>query len=468
MYNSDFEDSKTKEIDVASLEDNTNVRKSVVAGEEVILENQEKYDDKENKELDENTKKLLDKKIIIGVICVLAIILCVVIYTVFISGKNSENNNDTLDESNLLSKINETYEGLNYSMTKEIIEQLGFFYDHSKNIEGNKIDVTYIKVAGLKSNSLEEKINDKLKNEVMDMYDSKYVQDNNILYDHIYNYTDVYIFNNVLSTMYCEELCDVDGNVKYNYKSVNINLKEFKEFKLEDIFIKDTNIEEIITNQTSLKYSENMIFSVSPKFIYIVDENGNIDKVSLYNNKDKVAIYKRFNENKKIFNKTYNATPYVFTTKRFFESDIYGLEEDNLFIDTCNLIVDSEHNEELIQSADNLYKEAVNKARNLSYANPSKRYLVQIILTIVENSNNSYTIMVKYNAYEISKQFFKDSIINYVVESENKGDKEISVVEYFDTDTKNLNNVNSEILTKIVDEKGNEIKDKTEENIGIS
>lgn len=468
MYNSDLEDSRTKEVNIASIESDTSNRKSVVAGEEIILEEQEKYNNS-----DKNTRKLLNKKIIIGIICILSILLCVVIYTVFISNKNSNSNVNEEDESNLISKINETYEGLNYSMTTEVVQQLGFFYDHSKNLEGNKIDVTYIKISGLKDTTLEDKINDRLKTEVISMYEPKYVQDNNILYDHIYNYTDVYVFNNVLSTMYCEEICDVDGNIKYNYKSININLKEFKEFKLEDVFIKNTNIEEIINTQTDLKYSQDLIFSVSPKNIYVVDENGKIDKVNLYNNKDKVALYKRFNENKKIFNKTYNATPYVFTTKRFVESDIYGLEEDNLFIDTCNLIVDSSYNEELVQVASNLYKDAVNKARNLSYANPSKRYLVQIIPTIIKNEDVNYTIMVKYNAYEIDKKFFKDSIINFAVASENEEDKEIFVVDYLnDSNIMNaseyVNNVNSEILNKIVDKNGNEVKDKNDINVGIS
>ena len=139
MYNSDLDDSQTKEVEIAN-----NIEKaknSVVAGEEVILN--ENSEEKMNENSDEKTKKLLDKKIVIGIICILAIVLCIVIYAVFIKGEKVEENSSSLsDETNLLVKDKETYEGLNYSMEVETIEQLGFFYNYSKNLEGNKIDVS--------------------------------------------------------------------------------------------------------------------------------------------------------------------------------------------------------------------------------------------------------------------------------------------------------------------------------------
>ena len=129
MYNSDLDDSQTKEVEIAN-----NIEKaknSVVAGEEVILN--ENSEEKMNENSDEKTKKLLDKKIVIGIICILAIVLCIVIYAVFIKGEKVEENSSSLsDETNLLVKDKETYEGLNYSMEVETIEQLGFFYNYSK------------------------------------------------------------------------------------------------------------------------------------------------------------------------------------------------------------------------------------------------------------------------------------------------------------------------------------------------
>ena len=464
MDNSNLDNSETKEIKINSSNENT--KKSVVAGEEVVLQ-----DDNSS---DIRTKKLLNKKIIIGLICILAIIICVVVYTLFTSDqKDEEKENIPQEEADLVIKENETYEGLNYTMSVEVIEQLGFFYNYSKELEGNKIDVSYVKVSGLKDTELEEKINEKLKSEAESMYDSDNIQDPNILYDHIYNYTDVYIFNNVLSTLYCEEKSDVNGNVTYSYKSVNINLRDFEDFTLSDVFISGTNIEEIINSNTNATYSEDLVFSVSPKFLYVVNNSGEVEKISLYDNKEYIAIYKRFFDNKKLFNKTFNATPYAFTTKKFIESDVYGLEEDNLFIDTCNLALEYNYSEEIESAIAPLYKEAVNKARNLSYSNSSKRYLVQIVSDIEKINDNEYKLKVEYKEYEIAKQFFDDSIIEFVVASENKSDKEINVTDYFDNTVLNaaeyLNGMDSETYTKTVDANGVEITQNDKNvNIGIS
>ena len=110
----------------------------------------------------------------------------------------------------------------------------------------------------------------------------------------------------------------------------------------------------------------------------------------------------------------------------------------------------------------------------MSYANPSKRYLVQIIPNVIKNSKDNYEIKVKINSYEISKQFFNEHIVNFVVESENKGNEEINVVDYFNDSVlsaeKYLNNMNTEEITKEVDKDGKEIiEDNTKnENPGIS
>lgn len=323
------------------------------------------------------TKRRINKNLIIilGVVTVFVVAASVVI----LSKKDEEKQEDPkVEESELLVDSKDTYEGLNYEQIKETISKIGFFYNYSKNLEGSKIDVSYIKVDGFKDSALQEKVNESLYNAAKDLNDDSLAQNPRVLYNHVYNVTDVYIFNNVLSTMYCKEECDIDGNTKFEYKAVNINLKEYKEFDLEDVFIVNTNIEQIL-NSNEISNTKDVIFSVSPKTLYIADGE-NIKKISLYENRDKVAIYKRFNENKKMFSKTYNASPYCYTTKKFFETDVYGLEKDNIFIDTCNTIVQKDIPDGVRESAKELYKEAINKARSLSYSNTSKRYLVQIVL----------------------------------------------------------------------------------------
>lgn len=468
MYNSDVNDGKTKEISTTEIEQKTVSRKCVVVGEEIELE-YAKQEDAANEEV--KVKKLINKKIIIGIICIIAVILCVVIYSVFNTGeKQVVNENELDDESHLLVTEKDTYEGLNYTVEKVFTQQIGFFYDYSRNLEGKKIDVSYLKVNGLKDESLQNKINDLLKEIVDNLYTKEYVQDNNILYDHIYNATNVYIFNNVLSTLYCKETCDIEGNVKYEYKGININLNNFEEIALKDVFLNNTNIENLMNEEMKSIYNiENFQFSISPKFVYIPLVNGEVETISLYKNKEQVAIYKRYADNKKMFSKTYNATPYVFTTKNFLETDVYGLIEDTLFVDTYNLLINSNYNDKVKEAADDLYKEAVNKARNLSYSNPSKRYLVQIIPYIENNEQNVYDIYVEYNVYELEKEFFNESIVEFAVASENKVDEETNKVKYFESPVMDaeqyLNKKESDVLTLQVDENGEEIEEVIDNNV---
>ena len=317
MYNSNSENSQIEDGNKAQTR-----KSSIVAGDEVVL-------NENSKDIDEKTKKLLNKKIVIGIICILAIIMCVVIYSVLLSKNNNEQENELNSEAQLL------------------------------------------------------------------------VKDNN------------------------KASCDNE-----------------------------------------------LVFSLSPKVVYGVDNDKKVEKISLYKNKDKVAIYKRFSEGKKMFDKTFSASPYVFTTKKFIESDVYGLEESNLFIDTCDLIDEEEFPEKVVETARSLYKDALNKARNLSYSNPSKRYLVQIVSNIVKQSDENYNVYVKINSYEIAKQFFNEHISEFIIASENKSDKETEVVDYFTNPAMNakeyLNKSNTDTLTKVVDNNGTEIINKNNSGAGIS
>ncbi len=412
-------------------------------------------------------------KIIVGAIVVVTII--VVCTTIFIVSKNKKEQGDTdtdQDELELVASVKDTYEGLNYSTNKESLEQIGNFYDYSRGLEGFKIDVSYQKVDGLKDKNKENYINEELKNTAYSLYDNSLIQDNNTLYEHIYNYTDVYIFNNVVSTMYCKEVCDIDGVSKYEYKAVNLNIKDKKEFTINDIYISSFDINSILNDIEKDELNNNMlVFSVSPKNVYIAGKE-KVRVISLYDNKESVAIFKRFADNKKLFNTTYTANPYVFTTKKFIETDSYGTVEENLFIDTFSNLDYDIYTKGLRDKTYTLYRDGINRARNVAYSNPSKRYLAQLEPTITKNEEDkTYTIAIIYDLYEIEKNFYANSIIDFVVASENKSRKENEKVNYFkntvmDADDYLLNK-SVEIIRLKVDENGEEIKEELV-NMGIS
>lgn len=459
MYNPTGNNEETRKIDTQEI-----ARKSVVAGEEIVLEEQ----------VEENTtKKPMNKKLIsVCAIALIAIILCVVLICTNRNPKTGKN--EVKSEIEYLCNIGDTYEGLNYTTTKEQLEKIGFFFDHGRGLEGSKIDVSYIKVDGFKDSSIQSRVNDILKESAQSLYDSSMVQDEKVLYEHIYNYTDVYVFNNILSTMYCKEVCDVDGNVEYTYKGVNYQLRDFETIDLKEVFISDADLPSILGENNNSKYQAGTFeYSISPKYIYI-PEGKNVEHISLYENIDTVAIYKKYSDNKKMFKKTYNASPYTFTTKKFIETDLYGIADDTLFIDTENSLIKREqYTQDVLDSLNELYKEATNKARNVAYSNPSKRYLVQIIPSIKEVKDEeknkvTYDLNVEYNQYEIEKEFFNASIAQFIVASENKIYSEDEVVSYFDENTalaadSKLVSSKHEVFEKKVDEKGKEIKEDIKE-----
>ena len=107
-----------------------------------------------------NSKGVSNKKkvLIAGGVVILAV--AVVASCIYFKPKRNEE--EIVDESKLIVNEPETYEGLNYSVEKVNLLQQSFFYDLDRGIEGSKIDLSFLKVAGLKDKSLEEKINNSL------------------------------------------------------------------------------------------------------------------------------------------------------------------------------------------------------------------------------------------------------------------------------------------------------------------
>ena len=173
-----------------------------------------------------------------------------------------------------------------------------------------------------------------------------------------------------------------------------------------------------------------------------------------------------------MFEKTYNATPYVFTTKKFIETDLYGLVEDNMFVDTYDTLVNANYSDGVKEAIEFLYKDAINKARNTAFSNPSNRYLVQVIPSVKETENKTYEITVEYNIYQIDKQFFNEQIVDFVVSSENKTESEIEQVQYFNNTTmeadKYLEDSKNDILKLEVNNNGEDVTQLNQNNNNIS
>ena len=462
-----IDNDKTKEISTitdAKLDDIQTKKSSVIAGEEIVLNNQE--DSKELKSRSNKTKDIakdktpLDKRFVFGIaggiICLLAIF-----FIVFVKVKVFEEEEEKLkDESNLAQiSVEDTYEGFSYSQNVKVLEEIGFFYDYGKNKEGNKINVSTVEIDGLIDTTLQKKINEKIEETVKSLYDPSNVQNTQVLYEHVYIIDEVYIFNNVLSTMVCREVCDTNGNSSKEYVGINLDLNTMKDINFEELFLNTTKIEDILTDDMKEVYdSGDFTYSFSPSQIFIPVGN-ELEEINMFENKEQIAIYKRFKKDNKIFSNTINSKPYVYTVKKFTDTDLYGLVEDNLFIDTSNLIK-SEYPKEIKDSAYVVYQEAI-KAIKSQTKSSSKTFLAQVIVDIDKIDEKEFEINVKYSIYELDKDFFNNSIIEFVVASENKDNLKVGVTEYFKNTVMNadqyLKAENENIIKKLVDDKGKEI-----------
>jgi hypothetical protein len=185
-----------------------------------------------------------------------------------------------------------------------------------------------------------------------------------------------------------------------------------------------------------------------------------------------VAIYKRFFNNKRLFEKTYKSYPYAYTVKNLTESDVYGIQDGNVFIDTVDKLIGLDYPQKVIDEAYKLYKDGVNRGMNLAYSNPSKRYLIQLVPSIDKEDDDTYTIKVKYVAVNVDKNFFINSVDEFIVASENKSKTETETVNYLENPPLNgsyyLNGIINDTLRKQVNKEGEEITTNVTTSAGIS
>ena len=109
---------------------------------------------------------------------------------------------------------------------------------------------------------------------------------------------------------------------------------------------------------------------------------------------------------------------------------------------------------------------------NLAYSNPSKRYLIQLVPSIDKEDDDTYTIKVKYVAVNVDKNFFINSIDEFIVASENKSKTETETVNYLENPPLNgsyyLNGIINDTLRKQVNKEGEEITTNVTNSAGIS
>lgn len=213
---------------------------------------------------------------------------------------NTNNNTSTNSSNNsslAINSINDTYNAYSVNIESVVHVKGGDFYNNNEKIKGDKVYVEYKQITGLKNVENEEKINEKLKSLVVDLYDKNYLADKDTLFIDIH--TKISVNFNTLSYLVIKTYEDIDGNRKdEKIISYNIRLDNLEEIEFEDLFTDNTNIKNIYS-----KYIKGEVdtYYFDPKTIYIYNKNLEETQIDMSKNYSNIAIYNRYKDSTNIF-----------------------------------------------------------------------------------------------------------------------------------------------------------------------
>ncbi|MGN1013227.1 MAG: hypothetical protein ACI4ON_05340 [Clostridia bacterium] len=237
-----------------------------------------------------------------------------------VSSSQSQNNSSN---SLAISSLNDTYNAYSIDIDSVVHVKGGNFYNNNEKIKGDKAYVEYKQISGLKDSNKEEKINEKLKSLVVELYDKNYLSDEDTLFIDIH--TKLSVNFNTLSYLVIKTYEYIDGKRKdEKIISYNIRLDNLEEIKFEDLFVENTNIKEMYSKYIKDKVS---VFYFDPKSIYIYNDNLEENIIEMSKNYSKIAIYNRYKDSSNIF----KSTP---TSKKVFsilESTVSEETKDRAF-----------------------------------------------------------------------------------------------------------------------------------------
>ena len=346
------------------------------------------------------------KKTIIGLI----IFLC--IFTVFAVGCTYLLIHDTSSYT-LYPEVGIDLDGT-YNENDIVIESL------SKTRNGIEINIPVIK--GLKNTSVQDKINEDMHKACNDLLKKH----SDISYTNYYTSAN---FSNVVSITF-----NVGFDYEPYYETVyfNYNLVDGNELKLEDLFIKDTDLLEIVRpafyecmalygdfdyennvhspNEEKLfktvksYMAEGTAFTFSASQIYF-HSNHLTASVKMIDMPEKITIYSKYLTNKNLYTGEYEGIKNIFTCAdsrqyNVFDKIEYGLTEDNLWYDICygkpyfGDDVPSDRLDVFTLFSEAKYNEIFNRYmteyRAVAKENPDKFYIVFMKPSIRMDSDSVY------------------------------------------------------------------------------
>ena len=356
----------------------------------------------------DNTKKIkTSTKLIIFLVIFLIVSIGITIGAILHTNSKTTSSNiqdepvEILDDGFRIKSLTEQYDENDLKII-DISDKKGTRtpkYDWDTNT--GKINIEYIQIDGLKNTSIENKINNEIKNLVYSLYDNSELDDSKIDYIGIYAYYAAN-FGNTLSLNISKSIYYKDDDAEFNSTNytLNYNLTTGNKIKFIDLFtnssLKNALIQsiydDVVSNYTYIDSPDgtidmskadlstveeetyillnklmnnldNITFYYTPSYIYIYDYELSITMSNIYSN---IAIYNRFKTTESIFDGTYegNKNMFVFSKRNSYEDIQYSKYED--IYDNFRVEVSIEMDNDLLLNpiAKEKLTEIINKVEN--------------------------------------------------------------------------------------------------------
>ena len=332
--------------------------------------------------------------------------------------------------------------------------------DNDKDIY--KVNYTYPKINGLRSYSIQEKINSKIKETALEMYTEE--DKNNLSISHIN--IDAKItgnFSNVLSVKFEKKVIltnNKESDNKEYFEGRNFNLQTGEEISFSDIFTNGTNIKELLYNKAYyylmistygiknaevdidrlnyIKFMENKVFEIVNAYerkdnfefcfsqrdieVYI---GGEYIKINILGILDKIAIYKRFAKLEDIYNGRFEKEHNKFLFTEYNKDDYYHMDIErttqNSFFDIRVYLDENLEETEAVKNIKKSYMKVIDtKKDQIKMQMDQNKDMAMLYTSVVniipdEEDETRIKILETNTLYEMSKDYFESTFLREIV-----------------------------------------------------
>ena len=337
-----------------------------------------------------------------------------------------------------------------------------------------KVEISYLKILGLKNKIIQENINQELERDALNFYREK-ISDLNEVINVSSNMINTANFENVISfeISYVAKKDDNGDGFYQDIKGINYDLTTGEEISIDKLFTSDAPIEDIlrksayyslIENNTEENLSGDLVvsdygdieddiatfinqykkgkinkFYFSPKYIYIL-YGENVIKIDMKQYADYIAIYNRYLTDESIFETNDVGLKNLYTLSERYTIDYrYTIYEkgSNYLVDINidNIDLDeTAFSKKVLQIKIKELDDEIKKMKSIASRDTNNFYIINYYMNINTTVESSTQQNLTYcektgNSYEMTIHDFEENIEPIIIEN-NRSDPGGAIPEY--------------------------------------